>query len=492
MKNLIHKSSSKGSILIQVIAFMTIGIIILSGFIGWGVMSVRSARHTEYRGQAIQIAEAGIDYYRWHLAHAPTDFQDGTATSGPYVHDFFDKQGNLIGSTTLTITPPPVGSTLVTVRSTGKVLSDPSISRTIQSRFAKPSLAKYAVVANSFMNFGPGTEIFGPIHSNGGIRFDGLAHNIVTSALTSFDDPTHGGGNEHGVHTHDAPTDPLPPAAVPSRIDVFQVGRTFPVPAVDFAGLTANLAQIKADAQASGVYYAASGGQGYHITLKTTGKFDIKRVNSLFAAPGGCTNAQGEANWGTWSISTAGGSETVIASNVDFPTNGLLFVEDNLWIDGQINGARLTVAAATFPDAAGTRKNIIVNNNLLYTNYDGTDVLSLMAQNDIIVGLKSADTLEIDGALIAQNGRTGRNYYASACSATEYRRSQITLYGMVGTYQQYGFAWSGASFGCPDGSTRSSGYCTRNITYDANMLYGPPPSFPLTTSQYQIVSWDEI
>jgi hypothetical protein len=482
---------TKGSILIQVIAFMAIGIVILSGFVGWGTMSVRTARHTEYRDQAIQIAEAGIDYYRWHLAHAPSDFQDGTATSGPYVHNYYDKQGNSLGTFTLTITPPPVGSTLVTIKSAGKVTSDPSIVRTVQTRLAKPSLAKYAVVANSFMNFGPGTEIFGPIHSNGGIRFDGLAHNIVTSALSSFDDPTHSGGSEFGVHTHVTPTDPLPPTAVPSRVDVFQVGRTFPVPAVDFAGLTANLAQIKTDAQANGVYYAASGAQGYHITLKTTGKFDIKKVNSLFPAPGGCTNAQGEANWGTWSINTTGGAETVVATNVDFPANGLIFVEDNLWIDGQINNARLTIAAATFPDAAATRKNIIVNNNLLYTNYDGTDVLSLMAQNDIIAGLKSADTQEIDGALIAQNGRTGRNYYAAACGA-EYRRSSMTLYGMIGTYQQYGFAWSGTTYNCPDGTQRSSGYCTRTITYDANMLYGPPPSFPLTTSQYQVVSWDEI
>ncbi len=482
------ENQKKGSILIQVIAFMAIGTILLSGFVGWGMMAVRVSRHTEVRDQAIQIAEAGIDYYRWHLAHSPSDFQDGTATTGPYVHQYYDKQGNPLGSFSLTVTPPPVGSTLVTIKSVGTA---GSTTRTVQTRLAKPSLAKYAVVANSFMNFGPGTEIFGPIHSNGGIRFDGLAHNIVTSALTSFDDPTHGGGNEFGVHTHIAPTDPLPPAAVPSRSDVFQVGRTFPVPAVDFAGLTANLAQIKTDAQANGVYYAPSGGQGYHITLKTTGKFDIKRVNSLFPAPGGCTNAQAEANWATWSIGTGGGAETVVASNVDLPSNGLIFVEDNLWIDGQIQNARLTIAAATFPDVPATRKNIIVNGNLLYTYYDGTDVLSLMAQNDVIVGLKSADTQRIDGALIAQNGRTGRNYYASACGA-EYRRSSITLYGMVGTYQQYGFAWSGATFGCPDGSTRSSGYCTRSITYDANMLYGPPPSFPLTTSQYQIVSWDEI
>lgn len=480
----------KGSILIQVIAFMTIGVIILSGFIGWSTMAVRTARHTEYRDQAVQIAEAGLDYYRWHLAHAPTDFQDGTATSGPYIHDYYDKQGNKLGTFTLSITPPPIGSTLVTIKSKGSVVNDSS-TRTIQMRLAKPSLAKYAVVANSFMNFGPGTTISGPVHSNGGIRFDGFIQNIITSALSSFDDPTHAGGVEFAVHTHVAPTDPLPPTAVPSRPDVFQIGRTFPVPAVDFAGLTANLAQIKTDAQASGLYYAASGAQGYHIILKTTGKFDIKKVNSLLPAPGGCTNAQAEANWGTWSINTTGGSETLIASDVNFPANGLLFVEDNLWIDGQINTARLTIAAATFPDSPVTRKSIIVNNNLLYTFYDGTDVLSLMAQNDVIVGLKSANTQEIDGALIAQNGRTGRNYYAAACGA-EYARSQITLYGMLGTYQQYGFAWSGATFACPDGSTRSSGYCTRVITYDANMLYGPPPSFPLTTSQYQIVSWDEI
>lgn len=483
-------SYTKGSILVQVIAFMTIGIIILAGFIAWVTMSVRVARHTEYRDQAIQIAEAGIDYYRWHLAHTPLDFKDGTATSGPYVHDYFDKQGNQLGSFTLTIIPPSVGSTLVTVRSSGRVSSDPSVVRTIQTKLAKPSLAKYAVVANSFMNFGPGTEIFGPIHSNGGIRFDGLSHNVVTSALSNFTDPTTA-KNSYGVHTLVSPADAAPPASIASRPSVFQVGRAFPVPAVDFSGLTANLAQIKADAQSAGVYYAPSGGQGYHIILKTTGKFDIKKVNSLYPAPSGCSNAQSEANWGTWSINTTAGSETVVATNVPFPQNGLIFVEDNLWIDGQINNARMTVAAATFPDVPATRKNIIVNNNLLYTNYDGTDVLSLMAQNDVIVGLKSADTEEIDGALIAQNGRTGRNYYSASCGV-EYHRTQMTLYGMVGTYRQYGFAWSGSTFGCPDGSTRSSGYCTRNITYDANMLYGPPPSFPLTTSQYQIISWDEI
>ena len=128
----------KGGILIQVIAFMTIGITILSGFVGWGVMSVRAGRHSEEREQSLQIAEAGIDYYRWHLAHDATDYQDGTATSGPYTHGFFDKGGNKLGTFTLTVTPPTTGSTLVSIKSVGKTtLGATSSQRTILSKIGR-------------------------------------------------------------------------------------------------------------------------------------------------------------------------------------------------------------------------------------------------------------------------------------------------------------------------------------------------------------------
>ncbi|MDQ5893346.1 MAG: hypothetical protein QG640_358, partial [Patescibacteria group bacterium] len=32
----------------------------------------------------------------------------------------------------------------------------------------------------------------------------------------------------------------------------------------------------------------------------------------------------------------------------------------------------------------------------------------------------------------------------------------------------------------------------RNIIYDGNLLYAPPPSFPLTSDQYTTLSWEEI
>ena len=81
---------------------------------------------------------------------------------------------------------------------------------------------------------------------------------------------------------------------------------------------------------------------------------------------------------------------------------------------------------------------------------------------------------------MAQNGRIGRFYYSSSCG-TNYKRTAITLYGMLGSSNRYGFAYSD-----------DTGYATRNIIYDGNLLYAPPPSFPLTSNQYSTLSWQEV
>jgi len=474
------KNYQRGYLLIQVLIFGSIAVYILSALVGWASTNVRASRQTFNREQAFQIAEAGIDYYRWHLAHAPTDFQDGTGGPGQYTHDFRDKDGNVIGQFTLDIIAPPLGSTLVTVKSTGSVSVDTAVSRKIEVKFAKPSIAKYAAVANAAMRFGEGTEVFGPIHSNGGIRFDGLAHNVISSSVASYDDPDHSGGNEFGVHTHLSPTDPLPPSTVPSRPDVFEAGRQFPVPAVDFVGIIADLAQMKSDAQANGFYRPSAGALGYHIVLRTDDTFDLYRVTNLVNPPSGCTNSAAQSGWGTWSINNQN-----LIGNFPFPANGIIFLEDDIFINGQINGGRLTIVAAFLPDNPPFRKNIIVNNDLLYTNYDGSDVIGLIAQGNVNIGMVSEDDLRIDAALIAQNGRVGRYYYrppgggSQRCSPYHVRQT-ITLWGMIATNQRYGFSY-----------TDGTGYQTRNLNYDGSLFYGPPPSFPLTSDQYITLSWEE-
>ena len=182
-----------GDILLSVIVFSAIAVTITIAFVNWGATLLKNVRMVADREQALQIAEAGIDYYRWHLAHSPLDYKDGTCatvcSNGPYTHQFTDKDGNVIGSYQLTITPPLNGSTLVKIVSKGTITSNSQISRTLQVTVGMASWAQYAVVANDNMNFGSGTVIYGPVHSNYGIHFEGTSYGLITSALTQYTDP---------------------------------------------------------------------------------------------------------------------------------------------------------------------------------------------------------------------------------------------------------------------------------------------------------------
>ena len=257
------KPKSKGALLLGVLVMGAAGILVLGGLVSWGVSNLKLTRQTVNREMALQIAEAGVEYYRWHLSEAPDDFTDGTGEAGPYEHNFFDRTGNLIGKYYLEIEPSTTTGIII-VRSRGETLTVPLVSRTIEVKLVKPSLVKYAFLANSLIRFGQGTEVFGPIHSNNGVRLDGLAHNLVTSALEQYQDPDHEEGEEFAVHTHINPPPPpdnyvssfrpdeAPPSLVASRPDIFMAGRQFPVPAIDFAGLTSSLIELKTLAEGNG------------------------------------------------------------------------------------------------------------------------------------------------------------------------------------------------------------------------------------------------
>src|SRR5665213_2670628 len=66
--------------------------------------------------QAFNIAEAGLNYYLWHLNH-----------------NYIDTNGVNDGTYTLWIKPASAGSTIVTVRSIGQTAGT-NISRTVQAQ----------------------------------------------------------------------------------------------------------------------------------------------------------------------------------------------------------------------------------------------------------------------------------------------------------------------------------------------------------------------
>jgi hypothetical protein len=324
--------------------------------------------------------------------------------------------------------------------------------------------------------------VYGPIHSNGGVRFDGVAHNIVSSSLANYDDPDHAGGNEFGVHTHVSPTDPLPPNSIPSRTDIFEIGRSFPVDTKEFDSVLSDMADMKNEAgctnvgsycssdsiiSANGIYFNNSN-DGRHIILKTDGTMDVSVVSSFDSDSNGILSESGFTNY-------------------SIPNGGVIFVENNVWVEGQINNKKITITAADL--SGGPDSNVFIGKDILYTNYDGSDIIGLIAQGDVDIILNSEDNLRIDGALLAQNGRVGRKYYGSYCTSWWWWictnmesdiKDTITINGSIATKQRYGFAY-----------TDGTGYTNRNLIYDNNLLYYPPPYFP-TGTNYAIDLWEEI
>ncbi|MBI2009580.1 MAG: hypothetical protein HYS86_00225 [Candidatus Chisholmbacteria bacterium] len=411
--------------------------------------------------QALNIAEAGVNYYRWHLAHAPSDFVTDTG-----VHDYRDPQGDLMGAFDLNITPPIDGSTIVTITSTGWAADFPEVLRTITAQYGQPSLASFSFLSDSSLWFGNGIVVGGPVHSNNGIRMDGTNQSTVTSSKETY---------TCGVETGCWPKTQIKPGVWGNGGP--QALWSFPVPATDFDSISVDFAQMRTAAQTSGVYLGPSDAAGYHLVFNSGGTVAVYQVTATtykrgYTLEDGCQNLY-------QTIVTEALLDTYELADIS-----LLFAEDILWVEGVVNG-QITVVAVRFP--IGTfETNIWIPDNITYLAKDGQHKLGLMAQNDIYFALDVPDYFEIDAAMVAQNGRISRHHYnRQGCSHyNQSQRNEITIYGTVISREK-----SYWNFGSGPGQP-ASGFVKRTILYDQSLIYTPPPYFP-TLGNYELISWRE-
>jgi hypothetical protein len=146
-------------------------------------------------------------------------------------------------------------------------------------------------------------------------------------------------------------------------------------------------------------------------------------------------------------------------------------------VSGTIDNRKVTVVAANL--LGGAAPSVYILNDIRYTNTNGNDVIGIIGQNNIEIAYASEDDLRIDAALLAQQGRVGREHYSSPKNLNPDVKTTITVNGAIATNQRYGFAW-----------TDGTGYQNRNLYYDNNLLYYPPPYFP-TGTQYEMDLWQE-
>lgn len=352
---------------------------------------------------AVHMAEAGLEYYRWHFAEFSSDLEDGTSGAGPYVHDVLDPENTATTAGSFSLSISGVTScgvlTSATVRSTGWLTAHTTHTRTLIGKYGAPTLA----------------------------------------ASTS-----------------------------PAKSDATKIA--------------ASLSNLKTYAQASGVYLAPSGSgkYGYKIVFNSNGTFDAYPVTAVTTV---------------WGYSTDDGwqqENTIIAStgsavNHTIPAGcPLIFVEDNVWVQGTVLG-KVTLVAADVT-TAGVAPSIVLTGNMTYANaYD--DGFTALAEKSVLISLDSPDVMQLSGVYVAGSGHFGRHRYdATGTHAvpSELQSSVIrsTLH-TVGTFASNGTVdtkWT-------SGGVFISGYSIETDTHDTLLGQVPPPFTPTTADSFGFTDW---
>lgn len=424
------------------------------------------------REVALHVAEAGLEYYRWFLAHNPSIMDDGTGLVSPHTYAVDDPEGGSMGDATITASASLQCGAVQWVDLVSKGVADanPVYPRTLSARYMQPSAAEYSYLLNGNVWAGASRTIRGPYHSNGGIRMDAEHNSDVTSAQTTW--------------TCDAGS-----GCPSTQNGVFGAGSnpalwTSPASSVNFDTIDINLFDLEERAETQGgIHYGPASGsvnnRGYHLIFNEGGTVTIYRVTST----DGFWSYSSQYNW-TVEYSEID-NETLLGTFAVPSDCALMFFEDRVWIEGTVD-AKVTVVAAT-PNDSGTSPDAYLNDNIYYSDYDGTDGLTVIAERNVLIPLVVPNDMEIHGIFIASDGHYGRDYFTTSGSRqvpSQYdqyvTRNQLTTVGTVVSNGRTGTAW-----------TDGSGFQTRNDYYDQQLAFSPPPFTPIASPNFNFSLWRE-
>lgn len=462
---------NKGTITTLVLVFGAIFLLLLSGLLDFILLQLRQSAQRLAWNEALHIADAGVNYYRWCLNNESTE---ACVTE----KDYTDPGGKIIGHFSLQIDmQTSCGQSNATeVISTGYLNQFPNVKRKVRALLARTSVAKYAYLLNDNVWAGADREIRGPYHSNGGIHMDGENQSLVTSSQQEWVCTSSFGCSS-------CPTNATPACRLEgstckcpgvftttsnSKPDLFES----PVPPFDFAGITVDLAQMKQTAQTGGgVYLVPSNRNGYHLKFLDNGTFEVWVVTGV--SPTYAYSLEEGWHYDYFTITSEYLSNTYSISS----SCSVIFVEDNLWVNGKIRG-KVTVASADLISPA-RQTDIVLPNNIEYTLLDGSDGLVLISERNILIGPQSPNQMELRGIFIAQNGHFGRNHYPNNV------REKLEISGSIVSNGRVGTQWI-------SGGQIISGYRKRENYFDPNLVYLPPPFVPSVIPDLEIVNWEEI
>lgn len=443
--------------------------------------------------QSLTVAEAGLNQYLWMVASGSSsrsnnfDIAGNTGTPNFKVFDLTDIYDSSVkGTYAIRVTPPSASDSNVHVTVTGQATSPLDAPRTVTAELGRPSFSQYLLLTNDEVWIGgPLTRMWhGKTFSNTGICIDTADVNETVSCSNATYNSTMFGGTHPGVWSGHITTVPVND---PSRA-FWQ----FPVPAISFTTVTSDFVNLNSLAVGNGINLpystpsAHDSTQGWYIKLLPGKKYQIWRVT-----------AESETTSGSGgSLTTVAPTSPVPSTQLNYPVNGVIYVNDNVWVEGTNLDGRITIASSGQLNASGKNSatSIHIVGNLTYSHQDGTVAVGLIAQNNIEVpryaplgagGPVSQQDMEIDAAVIAQQGKESCN--AADASGGNYGpiRDMLTFYASVSSYHTpYRATVNGSG-------TTLGGFDRGANTYDPWLMHDPPPYFP-TVGSYQILNWQEL
>jgi len=472
--------NNRGYTITYILVFGTVFMILLTGLLSFVLNQLKMTRVELAYEQALHIAEAGLDRYRWYLVHKADEIASGMEVGCP------DSDCVDCAECEYEINLPGLGSvgryvlevdeerscditTSISVRATAWTLEYPNIERVLSVNYIKPTVAEYSYIINDNVWAGSDRIILGPYHSNGGIRMDGENNSLVTSeqeewictssfGCSSCSSPCYysGGCRCPGVFTTENGNE-----------DLFRTG----VSHFDFDGITVDLGVVKDLTlnQGKGLYLPPSNENGYHVIINDR-QLTVSKVNHINSVRA-YNNEQGYF----WEYSIISSEKDTHHYNLN--ECGLIFIEDQVWLEGDIDG-KITMAVGDLI-TPGLDRGAWLLDSITYNDDESGFVL--MVQDSILIPPQGSDDMDLNGIFIVQNGKFGLNHY----STWNYKKELLTINGTIVSNGRVGTKWS-------SGSVWISGFRERRSIYNPDMSFSPPPFLPTLSEEFDFKGWEEL
>ena len=412
-----------------------------------GIRSVQATR----RSTAFHAAEAAVEdyiaklvedrmYYAHHVHPAESTREEprGARAAGgqPWTHGLRwtypngkDAWRSLANGYeyNLQIAAPTEAVQAVRILATARRVGSDTDVRAVEALVRPASVADFQMMANRDIAYGAQATTYGEIYA--GIDENGVAHNVW-----------HWGTAHRDIYAENrvlgAPT-LLDGAAAYDWSTIRSVIET----PVSFSTFLTSIVDIQRAAEAGGIHLDDPSVHGWSLTFRSNGTVAVDKC---------------ERDEGVHLAQSAPRCDP--QGNRNVPSNGAIYAAQSAIVSGRVKG-RVTVAS---------NEDIVIGDDISYDT-PGSDVLGLVAKNEMIVAQWTPPNLSWRAATIAQTG-------------------QWRSWSTDGSHLEMIFTGSTA--------TNLGGYMTmfqrRYYNYDETLLYLAPPWFPIVEDAYTVLLFREV